>query len=183
MGWSDSGCGWGLVSLGCPHVEAQLKRQQYRELALPVAAPRSMRGKTKPPEKEDAFDHRQSETSRRFVPECQRSERRTRKQTQAAFRIRQALRDWRVTTKTRHRVRVPGSCEKSSWEGTIWRVSHCLYYPCLLLTVLLVLSCNKEVLSPWCGPGCGLNAGGHQKQDRCSLERQATGPSLQCGRC
>ena len=121
----------------------------------------------------------------REVKQClsHRSERRTRKQTQAAFRIRHALRDWRVTTKTRHRVRVPGSCEKSSWEGTIWRVSHCLYYPCLLLTVLLVLSCNKEVLSPWCGPGCGLNAGGHQKQDRCSLERQATGPSLQCGRC
>lgn len=39
----------------------------------------------------------------REVKQClsHRSERRTRKQTQAAFRIRQALRGWRVTTKTR----------------------------------------------------------------------------------
>ena len=86
----------------------------------------------------------------REVKKClsHRSERRTRKQTQAAFRIRQALRDWRVTTKTRHRVRAQGSCEKSSWERTVWGVSHCLCYPCLLLTVLLFFHVIKRCWAP-----------------------------------
>ena len=91
-------------------------------------------------------------------------------------RIRQALRGWHVTTKTRPRVRGQGSCEKISWKRTIGGVSHCLYHPCLLLTALLVLSWNKEVLSPWCGLGCGLNAGGHHKQDRCSWSDRLWGP-------
>lgn len=114
----------------------------------------------------------------REVKQCLslRSERRTRKQNQTA------LRGWHVTTKTRPRIR-QGSCEKISWKRTAGGVSRCLYHPCLLLAALLVLSWNKEVLSPWCGLGCGLNAGGHHKQDRCSLERQAMGPSPQSGRC